>query len=76
MPWVFRLVLKWHDNSEESTLGDASARFPDPMQLQSCIVNFRAEVRAKARNKRKGRKNLTLSGRLKNVCSGKHFVLI
>ena len=38
-------------------------------------MNFRAEVRAKARNKRKGRKILTLSGRLKNVFSGKQFGL-
>ena len=38
-------------------------------------MNFRAEVRAKARNKRKGRKNLTLSGRLKNVFCGKQFGL-
>ena len=27
MPWVFGLVLKWHDNSELSHLGDASAQF-------------------------------------------------
>ena len=27
MPWAFGLVLKWHDNSELSPLGDASASF-------------------------------------------------
>ena len=27
MPWVFGLVLEWHDNSELSPLGDASAKF-------------------------------------------------
>ena len=36
---------------------------------------FRAEVCAKARNKRKGRNILTLSGRLKNVFSGKQLGL-
>ena len=45
------------------------------MNFQSCIVNFRAEVCAKARNKRKGRNILTLSGRLKNVFSGKQLGL-
>ena len=53
MSWVFGLVLKWHDNSELSPLGGASAKFPDPMKFQSSIVNFRAEVCAKARNERK-----------------------
>ena len=28
MSWVFGLVLKWHDNSELSLLGDASAKIP------------------------------------------------
>ena len=31
MPWVFGLVLKWHDNSELSPLGDASV-IPWPEQ--------------------------------------------
>ena len=43
-----------------------------PSNLSS---NFRAEVRAKARNNRKGRKILTLSGRLKNVFCAKQFGL-
>ena len=50
MPWVFGLVLKWHDNSGLSHLGDASAKFPDQTEFESWIVNFRAEVRAKAKN--------------------------
>ena len=30
MPWIFGLVLKWHDNSELSHLGDGSAKNPWP----------------------------------------------
>ena len=50
MPWVFGIVLKWHDNSELSHLGDASAKFPDQTEFQSWIVNFQAGVCAKAKN--------------------------
>ena len=50
MLWVFGLVLKWHDNSELSHLGDASAKFPDQTEFQSWIVNFQVEVCAKAKN--------------------------
>ena len=46
------------------------------MKFQSWIVNFRAEVCAKARNKKIGRKHLTMSGRLKNVFSGKQLGLV
>ena len=75
MPWVFGLVLKWYDKSESSPLGFASV-IPWPDGIQSWIVNFRAEVRAKARNKRKGRKILTPSGRQKNVFSWKQLGLV
>ena len=50
MPWVFGLVLKWHDNSELSPFGDASAKFPDQTEFQSWIVNFQVDVCAKAKN--------------------------
>ena len=50
MLWVFGLVLKWHDNSELSHLGDASAKFLDQTEFQSWIVNFQVEVCAKAKN--------------------------
>ena len=52
MPWVFGLVLKWYDNSESSPLGFASV-IPWPDGIQSWIVNFRAEVCAKARERAK-----------------------
>ena len=50
MPWVFGLVLKWHDNSELSPLGHASVKFPDQKELQSWIVTFRAEIYAEAKH--------------------------
>ena len=50
MPWVFGFVLKWHDNSELSHLGNASAKFSDQEEFQSWIVNFQVEVCAKAKN--------------------------
>ena len=52
MPWVFGLVLKWHDNSEFPPPRDASGiyKIPWPVKFQSWIVNFRAEVCEKARN--------------------------
>ena len=75
MPWVFALVLKWHENSEISPLGDASV-IPRPMKFQTWIVNFRAEVCAKARSKRKGRKILKPSERLTNVFSGRQLGLV
>ena len=50
MPWVKGLVLKWHDNSDLSPLGDASAKFPDQTEFQSWIVNFQAAVCARAKN--------------------------
>ena len=59
MPWVFGLVLKWHDNSELSLLGDASAKLLDPTKFQSWIVNFQVEVCAKACYEGKGRKTYT-----------------
>ena len=40
MHWVFGLVLEWHDNSEFSPLGDASAKSPDHTEFQSWILNF------------------------------------
>ena len=48
MPWVFGLLLKWHDNSEVPPPGDASGICKIP--FQSWILNFRAEVCAKAKN--------------------------
>ena len=50
MLWVFGLVLNWHDNSELSPLGNASAKFPDQTDFQSWTVNFQVEVCAKAKN--------------------------
>ena len=41
---------KWHDNSELPFLGDASGKNPDHTEFQSWIVNFRTEVRTKAKN--------------------------
>ena len=50
---------------------------PDRTKFQSWIVNFRAEVCAKARNKRKKSENiLAPSGRLKNVFSGRQLGLV
>ena len=57
MPWVFGLVLKWHDNSEVSPLGDASVIPCTNKNFQSWIENFRAQVCVKARNERKRANN-------------------
>ena len=67
MPWVFGLVLKWHDNSELSPFGDASVI---PWSEQNFSAgSWTAEQKFSQRLVVKGKERniLTLSGRLKNV---------
>ena len=56
MPWVFGLVLKWHDNSSYLH-SEIHQYFPDRIKFQSWIENFRAQVCVKARNERKRANN-------------------
>ena len=48
-----------HDSSELSPPRRCICRIPWRTEFQSWVVNFRAEVHAKARNKRKGQKSYT-----------------
>ena len=76
MPWVFGLVLKWHDNFELSPLGDASV-IPWPNKISE--PDREAPSRSLRKGswlKGKGRKILTLSGRLKNVFSRRQLGLV
>ena len=50
MPWVFELVLRWHDNSEVSPPRKCICKIPDQTEFKSWVVNFRTEVCAKAKN--------------------------
>ena len=55
MPWVFGLVLKWHDNSELSPVGDASV-IPWPNKISELDREFpsrslrKGPYRGKAKN--------------------------
>ena len=47
MSWVFGLVLKWHDNSELSSLGDASA-IPWANKISELVREFLSRILRKA----------------------------
>ena len=67
MAWQFRVI----------SFRRCICKIPCWTKFQSWIVNFRAEVCAKARNKRKRAKTfLAPSGRLKNVFSGRQLGLV
>ena len=56
MPWVLGLVQSGMTIPNYLSSEMHLQKIPDQTKFQSWVVNFRAEVYAKARNKRKGTK--------------------
>ena len=52
MPWVFGLVLKWHDNSEVSLLGDGSAKNHWPNEILELSHEFPSRCLRKSEESR------------------------
>ena len=73
MLWVLGLVFRAWQFRVISPRRCICKKFPDQTKFQGWIVKFRVKVFAKGRNKRKGAKNFTPSGRLENTFSGRQL---